>query len=200
MSDDGGFDYKAYQQGKTDPDKALIVTFEYAPKKRVDGGFDNIEMTRIWLGRNDEVVRPTTDQDRVRFRDRYEAFKKGEAVPTEGTPISMCAFATPADVSACKAERIYTLEQIAEVPDERLQRAQLITFKYRAKDWLDAKNRHGFVGELRARIQYLEKENALLKEKLRDQGKDSTVVVPVETKRRGRPPKVNTDVNTQAAG
>jgi len=198
MSDDGGFDYKAYQQGKSDPDRALLVTFEYAAVKQPNGDHKNVEMIRIWLGRNDEVVRPVTESDRARFRDRYEAFKKGEAAPPDGTPIAQCAFATPADVAACKAERIFTLEQLAEVSDERLQRAQLITFKYRAKDWLDAKNRHGFVGELRDRITYLEKENALLKEKLRDQGKDPAVVVPVATKRRGRPPKSDGDAQAVA--
>jgi len=197
MSDEGGFDVAAYQRGQSNPDKALIVTFEYAAVKQIDGSFKNVEMVRIWLGRNDEIVRQVTPQDRERFRERYESFKKGETMPPDGTPISQCAFATPADVSACKSERIFTLEQLVEVADERLQRAQLITFKYRARDWLESQKRHGYVGELRERISYLERENALLKEKLQEQGKDTEVVVPV-AKKRGRPPKV-TNVDTALA-
>lgn len=189
MSEEGGFDVRAYQAGQSNPDKALIVTFEVQGVKQKNGLFKNVEFTCIWLGRNDEIVRPTTDQDRARFRDRYESFKKGEELPVDGTPISQCAFATPANVSACKAERIYTLEQLVEVADERLQRTGLINFKYSARDWLESQKRHGYVGELRDRITHLEKENAILKERLQEQGKDTSVVVPVATKRRGRPPK-----------
>lgn len=197
MSEEGGFDVRAYQAGQSNPDKALLVTFAWEAAKQRDGSFKNVEYTRIWLGRNDEIYRPTTPEDRSRFRDRYEAFKKGEEMPMEGTPISQCAFATPANVSACKAERIFTLEQLVEIADERLQRAGLINFKYSARDWLESQKRHGYVGELRDRITHLEKENALLKERLLEQGKDTTVVVPVATKRRGRPPKQ--DGNTQDA-
>jgi hypothetical protein len=198
MSDEGGFDYRAYQQSKSDPDKALIVTFEYAAVKQVNGSFKNVEMIRIWLGRNDEIVRPVQEADKIRFATRYEAFKKGEQVPEDGTPISQCAFATPADVSACKAERIFTLEQLVETPDERIARAKLITFKYRCRDWLESQKRHGYVGELRSRIELLEKENALLKERLRADGKDTEVVVPV-AKKRGRP-RVEHGENTAATG
>lgn len=198
MSDEGGFDIAAYQRSQNDPDKALIVTFEVRAEKQRDGSFKNVEYIRILVGRNDEVVRPLTDADRMRFRDRYESFKKGEEVPKEGTPIASCAFATPANVSACKAERIYTLEQLVEVPDERLQRAQLVGFKYQCRDWLEAQRRHGYVGELRERITYLEKENELLKERLLGQGKDTAVVVPV-AKKRGRPAKAKDDGETDNA-
>lgn len=190
MSDEGGFDYGAYQRAQSNPDKALIVTFQYVAEKKPDGSFENVEYIHIVVGRNDEIIRKCTDQDRIRFSERYEAFKKGEAVPPNGTPISMCAFATPANVSACKAERIYTLEQLVETPDERLQRPHLQAFKYQCADWLKAMRQHGYVGELRDQITRLEKENEILKERLKDQGKDTTVAVPVATKRRGRPPKV----------
>lgn len=196
MSEEGGFDVAAYQRAQSDPDKALLVTFEVRADKQKDGSYKNVEYIRILVGRNDEVVRPLTDADRKRFRERYESFLKGEEVPKEGTPISACAFATPANVSACKAERIYTLEQIVEIPDERLQRAQLVGFKYQCRDWLEAQRRHGFVGELRARIERLEKENEILKERLREQGRDTTVVIPV-AKKRGRPPKAKDDGDAQ---
>src|SRR5690348_5830677 len=145
------------------------------------------------VGRNDEIVRKCTPQDRIRFSERYDAFKKGEAVPPNGTPIAQCAFATPANVSACKTERIFTLEQLVETPDERLQRSSLQGFKYKCIDWLKSMKQHGYVGELREQITRLEKENAILKERLADQGKDTTVAVPVATKRRGRPPKQDGD-------
>jgi hypothetical protein len=194
MSEEGGFDVAAYRRGGN-PDKALLVTFEWAAQKQPDGSFKNIEMIRIWLGRNDEIVRPVIPEDKVRFSDRYEAFRKGEAVPETGTPIAQCAFATPADISACKSERIFTLEQLVETADERLQRSRLVTFKYRCRDWLESQKRHGYVGELRVKIDALEKENATLKLQLAERG-----IEPVEDeapKRRGRPPKVK-DADAQA--
>lgn len=196
MSDEGGFDVQAYQRGQNSPDKALLVTFEYVAEKKIDGTFENVEYIRIWLGRNDEIVRKCTDQDRRRFADRYESFKKGEAQPPSGTPISQCPFATPANVSACKAERIFTLEQLVEIADERLQRPALTNFKYQCIDFLKSVQRHGYLGELRAQIQRQEKEIEILRERLADQGKDTSVAIPA--KRRGRPPKV-TDGDPQVA-
>jgi len=187
MSDEGGFDIQAYRAAQSNPDRALLVTFEYAARQKSDGGFENIEMIRIWLGRNDEICRPVTDQDKIRFRDRYDAFRKGEKAPVDGTPIGQCALATPANISACKAERIFTLEQLVETPDERLSRSSLVGFKYKCKDWLEAQKRLGHVGEMRERIERLERENEILKERLKTDGKNTEVEVP---KRRGRPPKV----------
>lgn len=195
MSDEGGFDIQAYRAAQSNPDRALLVTFEYAARQKPDGSHENIEMIRIWLGRNDEICRPVTPQDKVRFRDRYDAFLKGETVPPDGTPIAQCALATPANVSACKAERIFTLEQLVETPDERLMRASLVSFKYKCRDWLEAQKRHGYVGEMRSRIERLERENEILKERLKADGKSAEVEAP---KRRGRPPKVK-DGDTQIA-
>jgi len=187
MSDEGGFDIQAYRAAQSNPDRALLVTFEYAARQKADGSFENIEMIRIWLGRNDEICRPVTDQDKVRFRDRYEAFQKGEKAPLDGTPVAQCALATPAIISSCKAEKIFTLEQLVETPDERLMRSSLVSFKYKCKDWLEAQKRIGHVGEMRSRIEKLERENEILKERLKTDGKNTEVEVP---KRRGRPPKV----------
>lgn len=193
--EEGGFDIGAYQQGLSNPDKALLVTFEHAAFKNDDGTFRNVEMIRIWLGKNDEVVRPVTEQDKVRFSERYKAFRAGEEAPMEGTPIAQCPFATPADVSACKAERIFTLEQLIELPDERLQRARLVNFKYRSRDFVEATKRHGYVGELRTRIERLEAENKTLKERFAQAGRE----LPQEPKRRGRPPKVKDVEDTAPA-
>src|SRR3990172_3886933 len=116
MREGGGFDYEAHRRAiaGSNPDKALLVSFEYASEKLKSGLFENVEMVRIWMDKNSEVVRKVTDADKVRFAGRYAAFKKGEEMPEEGTPIRLCAFATPADVSACKAERIFTVEQFVE--------------------------------------------------------------------------------------
>jgi hypothetical protein len=184
---EGGFDYEAHRRAAagSNPDKALLVSFEYASEKQKSGLFENVEMIRIWMDKNTEVVRKVTESDKTRFAERYAAFKAGEEMPEEGTPIRLCAFATPADVSACKAERIFTVEQLVETPDERLARARLINFKYMARDYLEAQKRTGYVGELREKIQQLEAQVEMLKERA---GKDEVVETP---KKRGRPKKVS---------
>jgi hypothetical protein len=184
-----GFDYQIHRQlnAGSNPDKGLIVTFEPIAEKQPDGSFKNVDYVRIIIGRNDEIVRKVTQEDKVRFADRYSAYKAGEDMPPDGTPIKDCALATPADVSACKAERIFTLEQLAETPDERLQRAKLINFKYKCRDWLESQKRHGYVGELRQQIESLKTQIDGLKAQLAARGETP---IEVEPKRKGRPPKV----------
>lgn len=190
-----GFDYEAHRRLQNgNPDKALIVSFEPGAEKQPDGSFKNVEFIRIWMDKNSEVYRKVTEEDKVRFAERYAAYRAGEEVPETGTPISQCAFATPADVSSCKAERIFTLEQLVETSDERLQRAKLVNFKYQARDWVEAQKRSGYVGELRQEINRLKQEVQTLREKLSAnpvvEADDVIVEVP---KRRGRPPKVKTN-------
>lgn len=189
-----GFDFEAHrrmQQG-SNPDKALLVSFQYAAEKQPDGSFQNVEMIKIWLGRNDEIVRKVTPEDKIRFQDRYAAFKAGEALPETGTPVKECALATPADISACKSLRILTLEQLVETADERLQAARLVSFKYRAKDWLEAQKNIGHVGALRDEIDKLKQQNMMLKEQ-NDLLRKGIIPIETEQKRRGRPPKVKDD-------
>ena len=181
---EGGFDYEAHRRSlQGNPDKALLVSFEYASEKKRDGTFQNVEYVRIWMDKNTEVVRKVTEEDKIRFAERYAAFRSGEEVPEEGTPIKMVPFATPADVSACRAQRIFTLEQLVETADERLSRARLVNFKYQARDYLEAQRRTGYVGELRDEINHLKAQIDVLKERA------GPTVEPAK-KKPGRPKKV----------
>ena len=174
-------------------DKALLVSFEYVAEKAVPTKdnpepYRNVPYIRIWMSKNAEIVRKVTEEDKARFRDRWEAFLKKEEVPDKGTPINLVPFATPANVSSCKAEKIYTVEQLVETPDERLGRAYLTNFKYMCKDWLDSQVRSGFLQELRSEIDALKAENATLREQLAGRTKAPA------SKRRGRPRKVKDDI------
>jgi hypothetical protein len=108
---EGGFDYEAHRRSlQGNPDKALLVSFEYASEKRRDGTFDNVEMIRIWMDKNTEVVRRVTESDKLRFTERYQAFKKGEEAPATGTPIRLVPFATrgssPSQMRTGKVSRV----------------------------------------------------------------------------------------------
>jgi hypothetical protein len=193
---EGGFDIAAYRREKAggDPDRGLLVTFRYEAVKQSDGSYDNVEYLNVFISNIDQIDRPVTPADRVRFKTRYDAFKAGEVEPQEGMPIKMCAFATPANVAACKSEKIYTVEQLVETPDERLIRAQLITFKYMCSDWLKSSKNAGYMGQMREQIETLKLQVEALKNRLADRGES------VETpKRRGRPPKVKDEDASDAA-
>lgn len=186
---EGGFDVEAYRRNQQgNPDKALLVSFEWVAERDKSGEYQNVPYIRIWMDKNSEIVRKATEEDKVRFADRWEAFEKNEETPEDGTPIKEMPLATPANVAACKAERILTVEQLVETPDERLQRAHLINFKYVCRDWLEARGRNGYLKEMRDQIEALKAENQALKDKFREAGIPAEVK-PKVTKKRGRPRK-----------
>lgn len=179
------FDYETYrsQQLGANPDRGLLVTFHYEAKQKKDGKFENIPFINIFMNKNDVVDRPVQEEDKVRFKSQWDAFLSGEEAPPDGMPISQVPFATPANVSACKAERIYTVEQLLETPDLRLQRAYLVNFKYQCRDMMEAKRLSGDYSDLKALIEKQAKEIEELKK-------------AAKPKPRGRPRKnANTDAS-----
>jgi hypothetical protein len=185
-----GFDYQAFKasQVNSNPDRALIVTFEPVAERKPDGTFQNVEFIRIKMGMQswaDEIYRKVTKEDKIRFADRYAAYKAGEEMPVDGTPIAECLFATPADIASCKAERILSLETLAELPDEKLQRAHLVGLKYKVIDWLKARKQVGYIGELRDQIEALKKRVVMLETENKE--------LKAAPKPRGRPRKVVND-------
>ena len=182
------FDYEAQNRlaRGENPDAGLLVSFFYEPKQDQKGEWKETPFIRIWMDKDTEVVRPVEEVDKKRFKTRWQAFLEGEEPPEEGTPINKLAFATPANVAACKAERIFTVEQLLETPDSRLQKAYLLNFKYAAKDWFDAQKDVGHLKEMRAEIESLKQQLAAATERL---ASVKTEEEPV--KKRGRPKRVN---------
>jgi len=131
------FDAEAYQDEQTGRGwSKRIVSFSYEAVSGPNGDPVNVEYIRIFSDRLNEVYRPVSQEDRINYKERYEAFKNSEDVPPDGTPIKNWAVATPADISACKNARISTIEQLAEASDEELQRSHLVGLKYKAIDFI----------------------------------------------------------------
>lgn len=62
------------------------------------------------------------DPDWVKhFTLRYEEFKKGNEMPENGTPLKMWPAITPADIAVLHAARIFTVEDLAVLPDSGFQ-------------------------------------------------------------------------------
>lgn len=186
------FDYEAHRRLQSgNPDKALIVTFRYEFDSKTKA---QVPYTSIFLSKNNTVDRPTSEDDKVRFKDRWEAFQKGEEAPPAGLPINQVPFATPAEISICKAERIHTVEQLVEMPESHLQRANILNFRYRCADMLKQMTDSQHIVKMRDEIETLKKQirtlqetNAVLKASSEE---------PEMKPKRGRPRKVIDGDNT----
>lgn len=71
--------------------------------------------------RDSKVARPARRMDIDRFPRHYEAFKKNEEVPIEGTPLTQWPAVTKAQVENLKYANIITVEQLAGAADVNLQ-------------------------------------------------------------------------------
>lgn len=79
-------------------------------------GHEYVEMLMPGDNKN-APVRKVTDTIRAEFPNQYAAFKRGEELSPEGTPIEMWPAVNPSLARMLKTMNIYTVEQMAEVPD-----------------------------------------------------------------------------------
>ena len=64
-----------------------------------------------------EIDRKASKQDFLRFPQEYEMYMKRQTTPVNGTPLEAWAQITRAQVAEYKALNIFTVEQLAELPD-----------------------------------------------------------------------------------
>lgn len=55
------------------------------------------------------------------FELRYAEWKKGNEMPENGTPLKMWPVCTPADIAVCQAAKIFTVEDLAALPESGFQ-------------------------------------------------------------------------------
>lgn len=93
----------------------------------------------------------------------YEAWKRGEELPVNGTPIKGCHFLTPAQQANCIAANVRTVEDLAAANGEAVGRLgmQGYELKNRATTWLAAAKDTGVVVQLNIALRA---ENDTLKE------------------------------------
>jgi polyhydroxyalkanoate synthesis regulator phasin len=97
------------------------------------------------------------------FKRKYEAWRKGQEMPIEGTPIRGWGVISPAQQEMLIHLGIMTVEDLAAVNDEGMRRIGIgaVELKTKAKAWI-AQLRDK--GPLTMHVTALEKENARLKE------------------------------------
>jgi hypothetical protein len=121
MSDAPEFDTKA-----RDRDTA-IPKFEKKPVRLPDRDgkphFEEFEFVTIFVpgDRKTEHYQRVNDEIRQRFPNQYEAWKRGLEAPTEGTPLSECAWIGRAQVEELAFGHVKTVEQLAALSDAQLK-------------------------------------------------------------------------------
>lgn len=66
--------------------------------------------------------REATDDDRKRFPDEYGRFKAGRQEKHSGTPLEEWPYMKPSQIRTLNALNIFTVEHLAEVGDDGIQR------------------------------------------------------------------------------
>jgi hypothetical protein len=124
-----------------------------------------VEMVRKTMGMNSASEDRASDSDRDRWSKEYEAFKKGEEAPVDGSPIAECPLFSKLQSEELKREGILTLEDLLAVPDNRLPGPGMKTLRDKARAFLDAAQDKGVIA---AEVAKLRKENESLMAKMED--------------------------------
>lgn len=85
--------------------------------------YKDVEFIKIFNSKDNILDRPVRDTDRMRWSAAYERWKRtGESVPgATGTLLEHWPALTRAQVEELKYFKVFTVEQLAEVPDTQAQ-------------------------------------------------------------------------------
>lgn len=134
-----------FEQGQARPVYGRPIFFHQARKRVQPNGetaYENIECVKILTPGDPKAVaeKKVTDGVRRRYHVEYAAWKQGLQVSQRGTPLEAFPTLTPALIMQLKAENIFTVEDLANLPDANLHRIHMgQTLKRNAKLWLDSK-------------------------------------------------------------
>lgn len=116
-------------------------------------------------------VHRVTDEHRNRWRQQYDAFKKGMEAPVEGTPLEEWPAVNRAQVMELRAIGILTVEQISTLSDTATQRVMgLSGLRARAQAYLDDASAIALTEQLSAENDGLRLEVSTLKRQVEELG------------------------------
>lgn len=161
-------DFESMEQSEADK-RLRAIFFRGTVKNEVKSAtqgrpiFDDIIMVRIISpGTRDDFIGDATDEYKQRFPKQWLQFKRGLEQLGDGTPLSQLAWLTPGQVAEFNAFHIYTVEQLAGMPDAVSQRFQAHhQIKQRAQAYIDAANSRAPMQMLEARLAERDEANRL---------------------------------------
>ena len=143
---------------------SLIVRFsieaqedEQATAKAGRAIFNDVEVLEVRVpGDIDILRRNATENDRREYAKQYLAFQKSQTQETvSGTPLTVWAPIKRSQVEEARHFGIFTVQQLAQVPDNHMQRLGpgWITLRQTARDWEKAANDGSAVVALRQELE-----------------------------------------------
>jgi hypothetical protein len=156
-------------------DESLHVSFYYKAvqniAKSVDGVpfFEDIEYVIIESpGGKQTVNRKVKPEDKERFPNHYKAFLANRETPVTGMPIEEFPGITASEVEAFKYAKIYTVEQLASLPDGQLGVLGMDGRKkrQRAHDYIEAAKGNAPIQALRDENEKLRADLSMMKEQM----------------------------------
>jgi hypothetical protein len=116
-----------------------------------------------------------TDEQRQRWPREYEAFKRGEEAPIEGTPLEEWPAVNKANVKELKYLEIHTIEDLATLSDLGTQRGTgLMGLRTMARAYLDDANKMALTQELTKENDTLKSQVAALENQVKELGDITT--------------------------
>ncbi len=100
---------------------------------------------------------------------KYEAWSKGNELPTDGTPLTVATFLRKEDVEAIKRAGVQTIEEFASLNDstrDRINMPRGRDAQMQAKRFLEAKDQNAAAAKIDAQAEELEKLKAQMAELL----------------------------------
>lgn len=97
----------------------------------------------------------------------YEAWKKGEEVPTEGTPLYAWNGVSREMSDELKRFHIYTIEDLAQFPDHNLSKLpiqNLREWRKKAQAWIEAQGTNDIAAKLSERDKVIENQQSQLED------------------------------------
>lgn len=101
-----------------------VKAVEVRDKEGVIVEYENQDWVKIHtLGDNKSLIdKRVTEREMRRWPDKYDAWKKGQDVPENGTPLGECGALTPAEVAALKHIHCHSVEEFCSLSDSAIHR------------------------------------------------------------------------------
>lgn len=120
------YDHAIFSNAQQEADKNLAVRFYSRPVKDESKSLaegrpifvdtDMIEI-RVRGDRNNVVHKPVAEEHKARFRAAWDAYKRGQDIGAEGTPLAEWPTMSASMVEEMKYLGFYTVEQLASASD-----------------------------------------------------------------------------------
>lgn len=172
------YDHSVFNQAQREADKALAVRFYMMPVKNehrsAEEGrpiFEDTEHAEIRVrgDRNNVVIRPVREEDKIRFRDAYRAYKDGMNAVVNGTPLGEWPACTQSFVEEMKFLGFHTVEQLADASEAVLTRVPgLTSLKQKAKTFIDYSKGVAPLEKLQTKLEQAESDAAMARQQAAD--------------------------------